>query len=275
MQFRLTGGLATTDVHIWETNNSRTFEHVADVKPEGASFEYTFDPDSLYSLTTTTGQAKGMAQPPAAKPFPLPYADDFEKTSPGHTPKYLSDQDGAFEVHPCKGRPGQCLEQVITEKPIPWDPLPDPFTLAGDEAWTDYRVFADVHFVSDAPAVVMGRIDSSNVFTDDKARWPSGYVLRVHTDGTWELLSTEYKKPAVTLASDQRRSIAINGTGWNWASAERKLRPRSMASLFQRLRTQCMRTACSVWERNGTTSSLITCACRNDLSRWSKCNHRA
>ena len=201
MQFRLTGGLATTAVHIWETNNSRTFEHVADVKPKDDSFEYTFDPDSLYSLTTTTGQGKGTAQAPAAKPFPFPYADDFEKTSPGHTPKYLSDQDGAFEVHPCKGRPGQCLEQVITEVPIPWGPLPDPFTLAGDASWTDYRVSADVHFVSDTPAVIMGRIDSSDVFNDDKARWPGGYVLRLHPDGAWELLSTEYKKPVVTLAS--------------------------------------------------------------------------
>lgn len=201
VQFRLTGGIPATKVHIWETNNSRTLEHVADVKPEGAGFEYTFDPDSLYSLTTTTGQGKGTAQPPAAKPFPLPYADDFEKGWAGHTPKYLSDQDGAFELHPCQGRPGQCLEQVITEMPIPWAPLPDPFTMAGDEAWTDYRVSADVHFVSNAPAVVMGRIDSADVFTEDKARWPSGYVLRVHPDGTWELLSAEYKKPAVTLAS--------------------------------------------------------------------------
>ena len=27
---------------------------------------------------------------------------------------------------------GRCLEQVITVKPTPWGPLPDPFTLAGD-----------------------------------------------------------------------------------------------------------------------------------------------
>src|SRR5579859_6104288 len=81
--FHLAGGLTAKEVHIWETNNSRTFEHVADVKPEGGSFEYTFDPDSLYSLTTTTGQGKGSAQAPASKPFPFPYADDFEKTQPG------------------------------------------------------------------------------------------------------------------------------------------------------------------------------------------------
>jgi O-glycosyl hydrolase len=201
VQFCLAGGLASTEVHIWETNNSRTFDHVADVKVEGTSFEYTFDPDSLYTLTTTTGQGKGTALPPAATPFPLPYEDDFENTSTGHAAKYLSDQDGAFEVHPCHGRQGQCLEQVITERPIPWDPLPDPFTLAGDEAWTDYSISADAHYDSDAPAAVMGRIDSSNVFEEVKARWPSGYVFRVYPDGAWELLSTEYKKPLVTLAS--------------------------------------------------------------------------
>lgn len=212
VQFRLAGGLAASTVHIWETNNTRKFEHVADVKPQGGAFEYTFDPDSLYSLTTTTGQGKGAAHPPAASPFPLPYADDFEKTSPGHAPKYLSDQDGAFEVRPCKGRPGQCLEQSITEIPIPWDPLPDPFTIAGDEAWTDYRVSADAHFLSNAPAVVIGRIDSSNVFTDGKARWPSGYVFRVHPDGSWELLSTEYKKPSVTLASG---STTLDRNQWH------------------------------------------------------------
>lgn len=212
MRFRLAGGLTATEVHIWETNDARTFEQVADLKPEGGSFEYTFDPDSLYSLTTTTGQGKGKAQPPAAMPFPLPYADGFDQISLGHTPKYLSDQDGAFEVHRCNQRAGRCLEQMITEIPIPWDPLPDPFTLAGDEAWTDYSVSADVHFLSKSPAVVMGRIDSSNVFTEDKARWPSGYILRVQPDGSWELLSTVYNKPVVNLSSG---STPIDRNQWH------------------------------------------------------------
>src|ERR1019366_3579833 len=76
VSFQLAGDLAATTVHIWETNNSRTFEHVDDVKPVKNTFEYTFDADSLYSLTTTTGQGKGMVQPPPAAPFPFPYADN-------------------------------------------------------------------------------------------------------------------------------------------------------------------------------------------------------
>jgi O-glycosyl hydrolase len=210
--FRLAGGLNAREVHVWETNNSRTFEHVADIKVANDSFAYSFDPDSLYSLTTTTGQGKGTAQPPPAKPFPFPYTEDFKATQPGHAPKYLSDQDGAFEVHPCDGRAGKCLEQVITEKPIPWSPLPDPFTLAGDENWTDYTVSADVHFLSDSPAAIMGRIDSSDVFQDEKALWPSGYVLRVKPDGTWELLSATYKEPLATYASG---SVPLDRDQWH------------------------------------------------------------
>jgi hypothetical protein len=199
--FELMGGLHAQVVHVWETNATRTFEHVADAISVNGAFSYTFDPDSLYSLTTTTGQGKGTAQPPAPAPFPFPYADNFERTPLKHTPKYLSDQDGAFEVRACVGRDGRCLEQVIVEKPIPWGPLPDPFTIAGDAAWTDYTVGADVRFLTASPAVLMGRIDSADVFQDDKARWPAGYVLRVKPDGAWELLSTEFKKPVVTLAT--------------------------------------------------------------------------
>lgn len=201
VSFRIAGGLAATTVHIWETNDSRTFEHVADVEPANGVFAYTFDPDSLYSLTTTTGQGKGSAQPPPAAPFPFPYEDSFERTPIGRSPKYLADQDGAFEVHPCADRAGRCLEQVIVTPPIPWSPLPDPFTLAGDEKWTDYSVSADVRFLSAATAAVMGRIDSANVFRDGRAHWPSGYVLRLRPNGAWELLSTAYGKPVVTLAS--------------------------------------------------------------------------
>lgn len=210
--FRLAGGLTAQVVHIWETNSTRTFEHVADLPVTDQSFSYTFDTDSLYSLTTTTGQGKGNATPPESRPFPFPYADDFDKARMGGTPRYLSDQDGAFEVRGCDGRPGKCLEQVITEKPIAWSPLPDPFTLAGDANWTDYTVSADVRLLSDSPAAIMGRIDSSDVFQDEKARWPSGYILRVKPDGAWELISSSFKQPVAIYASG---TVEFNRQQWH------------------------------------------------------------
>lgn len=204
VNFKITGGLAASTVHIWETNDTRTFEHVADLRVQGGTFSYTFDPDSLYSLTTTTGQHRGDAEPPPSRPFPLPYRDNFEEVRLHGTPRYLSDQDGAFQAEKCIGRAGQCLEQVITIKPIPWGPLPDPSTLAGSAKWTNYNVDADVRFDGPGDVTVMGRIDSADVFQNGKALYPSGYVLRVQSNGDWTLLSCAYKKPAITLASGKR-----------------------------------------------------------------------
>ena len=200
LQFTIAGGLSTATVHVWETNNQRTFEHVTDLAVQDAKFSYTFDPDSLYSLTTTTGQHKGTAQAPAAAPFPFPYREDFEGTALFRSPRFLADQDGAFDVRECEDRSGQCLAQVITERPIPWGPLPDPWTMAGNADWTDYKVSADVRIEGVGSATVIGRIDSANVFGDQHARLPSGYTLRLHSDGIWELLSTTYHQPTLTLA---------------------------------------------------------------------------
>lgn len=221
VEFRIAGGLKATTVHVWETNDSKTFEHVADVPVQSSNFSYTFDPDSLYSLTTTTGQGRGTAEPPAAKPFPLPWQPDFAKTRLHGTPPFLSDQDGAFEVNTCIDRSDRCLEQVITEKPISWgEILPDPFTIAGDAEWKDYRVSSDVRLMGKGSAMLLGRIDSSNVFADHKATLPSGYVFRIGSDGAWSLLSAEYKKPLRTLAQghfsagkQQWQSLAMDFAG--------------------------------------------------------------
>ena len=200
LHFQIQGGLSMATVHVWETNSRHTFDHVADVPVNDAAFTYTFDPDSLYSLTTTTGQAKGAVEPPPSAPFPFPYRQDFESTELHRSPKFLSDQDGAFEVLPCEGRTGKCLEQLITERPIPWGPLPDPWTLAGDEGWEDYKIDADVRIADEGSAMVIGRIDSADVFRNHDARLPSGYTFRLHSNGDWELLSSTYRQVTRTLA---------------------------------------------------------------------------
>ncbi|HEV2418456.1 MAG TPA: family 16 glycoside hydrolase [Terriglobia bacterium] len=197
--FHITGGLSTGTVHVWETNADKTFEHVSDITPQNGSFSLTLDADSLYSLTTTTGQHKGDAATPAVAPFPFPYSDNFESTPDGRSPKYLSDQDGAFEVWPCEGRAGRCLRQVITQIPIPWAITPDPFTMLGDAQWTDYTVSVDARADSAGGVALMGRIDSSDFFKENHARWPSGYILTVDQN-KWQLVSSQYKHPSRTLA---------------------------------------------------------------------------
>jgi hypothetical protein len=201
LRIRITGSLSTGKVHIWQTNSQKAFAHVADVTPQDNAFTYKLEPDSLYSLTTTTGQGKGAAQPPPDRPFPLPYSESFERAALNRAPKYLADQDGAFEVHRCEQRAGNCLEQVIRQKPIPWGPLPNPFTLTGDSRWTDYRITANVLPITATLVAIMGRIDSADVFRDGKALWPSGYILQIGKNGGWSLLSTSYNAPVRRLAS--------------------------------------------------------------------------
>ncbi|HLH02979.1 MAG TPA: family 16 glycoside hydrolase [Bryobacteraceae bacterium] len=212
LELKVQGDLKSGVVHVWETNAARTFEHVKDLKASNGVVSIALEPDSLYSLTTTTGQSKGTAQPPANTPFPLPYKDDFEKTTPERAAKYLADQDGAFEAHTCRERAGQCMEQVITERPIPWGPLPDPFTLAGDANWSDYTVRVDAFLDSAADATLMGRIESADVFEDGHARWPSGYVLELDHDGGWQLFSAKFKQAPQTLASGR---LGHSAAGWH------------------------------------------------------------
>jgi Glycosyl hydrolase family 59 len=206
--FTIAGGLANSSIHVWETNANRSFEHIADITPKHSRVTYTFQPGSIYSLTTTTGQGKGTEVAPPDKPFPLPYLESFEATSLDRAPKYLSDQDGAFEVHPCMYRSGRCLVQVITAKPIPWSHLSDPWTLAGDESWTDYHLEVDVLVSETGPLTLIGRIDSANSFHE--GIYPGGYVFKLEPNGgPWELLSTNDHATPIVLATGKIELLTL------------------------------------------------------------------
>lgn len=212
LRFHLVGGLHASVVHIWLTDAQHRFTQLRDLPVSGSSFHYRFRPDALYTLTTTTGQQRGETAIPTPAPFPMPYSDNFEQTPLHRAARYLADQDGAFEAAPCIGRSGQCLEQVITQPPVPWGPLPDPFTIAGDAAAEDYTLAADVRFSTDAPATLLGRIDSADVFQDQKAEFPSAYILHLAPDGRWQLLSAAFNSPTRTLASG---AVPLNADAWH------------------------------------------------------------
>jgi len=200
--FQISGGLSTGVLHLWQSNAAKSFEKLGDITPQNGSFVVIFEPDSIYSLTTTTGQGKGAATPPQASPFPFPYSDNFEGTAVGKTPKYFADQNGAFEVAPCTGRQGQCLRQVIRQHPIAWgDISPDPFTFLGSADWSDYEVSTDAMLEEAGNITLVGRIDSADWFQGGNPRWLSGYVLVVQQDGSWELDSSKFKTPTAKLAS--------------------------------------------------------------------------
>jgi galactosylceramidase len=212
VRIELTGALSRAPVHLWRSDGKTMFERLPDSASKNGSFIVVLERDAIYTLSTTTGQAKGTALPPAEQRFPFPYQDDFEKTPIGGTPKYLADQDGAFEAQPCTSRKGRCLTQVITTRPISWGISPNPFTYLGDANWTDYTVSVDAMLPGDGEVALVGRIDSADFFQDGKALWPSGYVLAVSRSGNWELLGTKFKTETRKLASG---TVSFPADAWH------------------------------------------------------------
>ena len=187
--FTVAGGLSSRALHVWKTDlrSKKTedwFIQQPDLSLKEGSFTATFQPGCVYSLTTTTGQAKGVTTPPPPAMLTLPYHDDFQQYEVGKTPKYFSDQHGTFEVAAASGdRQGKCLRQTVTDKPVCWNSDADPGTVVGDPLWKNYRVSSD--FLLEQPGYVelIGRMLGGR--TQNRI---AGYHLRVTDQGRWSLI---------------------------------------------------------------------------------------
>lgn len=209
--FAITGNLSSGVLHVWRTNmrskkDEDWFVKQADVIPQNGSFTMTFDPGCLYSVTTTSGQSKGVTTPPPPAPLAFPYQDDFQQYDIGKTPKYFSDQNGTFEVAPAGGgRNGKCLRQVVMAKPVVWNDDADPGTIIGDPLWKTYRVSSDVLLEQPGYVDLIGR-----VMRTDQQNKINGYHLRLTDKGHWSLFCRGHDQET-ELASGDLATAA--GTG--------------------------------------------------------------
>lgn len=178
-------GLPVKQLQVWRTTQDRSFERLPDLQPVAGHYALELEPHAIYSLTTTTGQRKGTAAPPAAQPLALPYADDFSSYATGSTPRYFSDQAGVFEVVRRADGRGMCLQQVVTGEGIQWPNHkdPEPETLMGDLAWSNYVVAANICLATNGYAALWGRIS----LVPNNENPPSGYRLKIDVQGGWEL----------------------------------------------------------------------------------------
>lgn len=201
IQFKISGGLSTKGLCVWRSDAKEQFVRQADIKPSDGAFAVTLEPDSIYSLSTTTGQRKGsFDNTPAPKPFPFPYYETFESYSRperwGRLPRYTADIAGAFEVTGCPGKQGKCLRQVVPVPTISWAPDWLPYTILGDEQWQDYEVSADVYLNPGESVAVMGRV---NHVGSGYGFIPKGYFLQLGDDGGLRLVvvrgKVDKKKP--------------------------------------------------------------------------------
>jgi galactosylceramidase len=182
--FNITGGLSTQKVSVWKSNPAALFQKQDDLSPRNGAITLTLKPNSIYTLTTTTGQQKGAhPAPPAERPFPFPYCENYDhyKTI-GVLPYYHSDIQGVFEVVNRPDGKGRCAQAVVkfsnTKTPL------DGFTVLGDAAWKDYQVSVDVCLNDGGSAALLGRVSNT------RGKSPKGYILKFAKDGNWALLAS-------------------------------------------------------------------------------------
>ncbi|WP_034261579.1 ricin-type beta-trefoil lectin domain protein [Actinospica robiniae] len=213
LNFNVTGGLSTGQVHVWATNvnsgnQSDYFVHTADITPSNGAYSLTVQPGYVYTVTTTTGQGKGTAAGPAQGTMSLPYSDSFDGYASGSEAKYLMDWQGSFETVACGGgRSGECVRQMSAQAPITWDTLSDPHALLGDLSWTNYTVKSDVMLEESGYAELIGR---ANTQSYSGAAGLNAYHLRVSNTGAWSILNSNTGGTVTTLASG---TVASLGTG--------------------------------------------------------------
>jgi len=194
LTFNITGGLPTNkQLYVWMSNSSNQFVQQANVTPTNGSFSITVAVNSIYTISTTTGQQKGTFSTaiPASQAFPLPYYENYDHYSGtdakmwGYLPYYQCDIDGIFEIANSPTGTGKCLRQVLNTKSSSWAPEWAPFTLIGNVAGTNYEVSADVYFddPSGGWAGVMGRVNQTGTY----GCYPRGYYFKLSSNGAWGL----------------------------------------------------------------------------------------
>ncbi len=213
LNFSVTGGLSTGQVHVWATNlnassASSYLVHTTDLTPSGGAFSLTVQPGYVYTVTTTTGQGKGTATSPGQGSLNLPYSDGFDQYAAGKEATYLMDMQGAFETVACGGgRSGMCVRQEAPQLPILWKTTADPYALLGNVNWSAYTVSTDVLLEKSGYVELLGRAGSQNT---TNTAGQNAYYLRISDTGAWSILRNNTSAQVTTLRSGSAAALGTN-----------------------------------------------------------------
>ena len=205
--------LAAGKLCVWHSDSLQQFVRLKDITPKNRCFSITLKPNSVYSISTTTGQQKGSFDNiPLSRPFPIPYEDDFEQyenpSEWGYLPHYLADLIGCYSLAPdpsAKGR-GTCIQQVVGSHTLSWAPEWHHYTIIGDAGWQDYEISADIYLNPGDEAGVMGRIcDVGSGY----GIWAKGYYLKMDDHGKVTLILSRGKRNQKELIGDKEQQAII------------------------------------------------------------------
>ncbi len=186
--------------------------HVVRGKEE-PTFEIKVPPRSIMTVTTLdTSWVNGVntfpeIQPPKPHRLTLPYTDNFAYTPDactvrGSTPRYMTDQGGAFEVTTDETG-GSVVVQQITPSILPtnWNGrgTPNPITCFGDDRWHHYIMSAEVRLSSREKSNYAGIGIRYNSSSTCKYSSLCGYTGQLYGDRSWKLMDMEQVAAEGTL----------------------------------------------------------------------------
>ncbi len=185
--------------HVWKSTEEAHFIYTGLILSEEGVISLQIEPNSIYTITTTTGQAKGKAKSviPASKNFPMPYETNFNNEKSGKSGKYFADMDGCFEIINI-APDNNVLRQVITTPPYDWvyymgyKPT-NPITVIGNPERKNYKASVDIMFENKGYGELHVMLTSVPKFT-------KSHALRLYSNGSYELI-----RDGVTIF--KRRSI--------------------------------------------------------------------
>ncbi|KAA0170822.1 hypothetical protein FNF27_06517 [Cafeteria roenbergensis] len=233
--FRLTGPAAATaaaqgKLALWTSvlryngQESTLFEQQAPIPvaraPDGSvNFTVTVPVDGVITVSTMlTGPAKGgVAMPPSAAPFPVPYSDDFNDYPLHSEPSYFADQAGSWEVLDSRDPAhGLAMRQMVPQKPICWAGDYAPVSVFGETTWTDVNHSVDFMIDPESSATAAASIGARVTGTTR----PNGVFVSVGLDGTWTAYynlgdgkSAAQGKLPVDVKPSQWHNLALAITG--------------------------------------------------------------
>jgi len=184
---------------------STLFEKQADIIPVNGLFSLALQLDSLYTITTTTGQKKGSypVTNPACSSFPIPYKDSFDTYSLESEARYFADQTGTFSIASSSISNSKVMRQVVKQSPIRWcDESQSPISLVGSNNLQYVEISVDFLIEeSGGSAIVGGRAPQGGCGNS----YSKGYYLTITADGHWN-----FSAGTSTLASGSSLDIKIN-----------------------------------------------------------------
>ena len=211
--FTVPASLAGKTVHVWATNLGSTnsadyFVHLGDITPgSSGTFNYTLQPDYVYTFSTVNGAGHGQAVGPAAHALALPYSDSYNEYTAGQEARDTEDMQGTYEAQPCAaGRGGMCLQQMLPIKPIEWQQDSDAYTLIGDPSWTNYSAKVDVELAKAGTVELIGRAGTQNRPQSDQ----QGYYFQISNTGSWTLLRSDDQGNRTVLANASVPALGLH-----------------------------------------------------------------